>query len=66
MIVMKFHNIRISEDTKLLLDEVRHEGQSYNGLLRELMGKRDTKLAKRQRRLAKGKEKEEANAKQGC
>ena len=35
---MKVHTmIRVSEDTKKKLDELRASGQSYNGLLQELL-----------------------------
>ena len=34
----KRSTLSISEETKRLLDSVKHTGQSYNGLLQELIG----------------------------
>jgi hypothetical protein len=35
-------SIKIWESTKRLLDRVKHEGQSYDGIIRELIRDRET------------------------
>ena len=37
MIINRRSSISVSRDTKNALDSIKHEGQSYNGLIQELV-----------------------------
>jgi len=56
----EYSQIRIGVDTKAMLDELKRPGQTIEGVILELLERRDKKLERRMKREAAEAGKEEA------